>query len=333
MRLSRIRVRALSILAAAACAPLALVFSGCDMTTTSVISIPDTEPRLVVNSLFETGAPLDVRVERSYTEGGGPYNVGGAATQFPAATVDLYDGTRRVETLRRVRNYRLANRGPGRPPDTVYTDVRYVSTTAAVPSAAYTLRVAAPGLPPAEATAAAPPPPSVRIGTPRRTAIGTTRGIAVALTLDDAPGDDRYAIWAVDPTRSSGNSGQRILILSPDPVLRTGIADLVGVESPELLAAGFGGSAFFITDEEIAGRSHTFDLRLFSANDGPLTRVTLVVSRISDAYYRYERARTAQAFTEDNPLAEPVTIPSNVRGGLGIVAGRSSVRTDLSVPR
>lgn len=321
-----IALRAVPVLA------LAAALAGCDsffdMETTRRIEIPDSEPRLVANSYFEPGVPMAVTLLRSHVRG--DYNDMSRPEAYPQATVELYEGTTRIETLHRVSRYQHYDAGPRH--DSVFREVQYVGTVPLRAGADYTVRASSPGLPAVEATDTAPDLPVTRIAGVRRTTVAGQRGIALELTIDDGPGDDRYAIWALNTAVSNVWGGSRaLLVLSPDPLLRSGLADLVGVDSPELLQAGFGAQAFYLTDEEFSGRSHTFDLRLFSQHGGDASQATLVVSRVSDAYYRYERARFAQSTTEDNPLAEPVTIPSNVRGGLGIVAGRASTRYALRV--
>jgi hypothetical protein len=58
----------------------------------------------------------------------------------------------------------------------------------------------------------------------------------------------------------------------------------------------------------------------------------LRLDRVSETYYRYIRARREVNQAEGNPFAEPVFMPTNVRGGFGIFAGRSGERIRLHSP-
>ncbi|OIN56201.1 hypothetical protein BLX24_26240 [Arsenicibacter rosenii] len=60
-------------------------------------------------------------------------------------------------------------------------------------------------------------------------------------------------------------------------------------------------------------------------------QLTAVLLHIDETYYRFQKAVNLAAATSGNPFAEPVSIPSNIDGGLGCFAGynRATVRVKL----
>ena len=60
-------------------------------------------------------------------------------------------------------------------------------------------------------------------------------------------------------------------------------------------------------------------------------QLTAVLLHIDETYYRFQKSVNLAAATNGNPFAEPVSIPSNIDGGLGCFAGynRSTVRVKL----
>lgn len=51
--------------------------------------------------------------------------------------------------------------------------------------------------------------------------------------------------------------------------------------------------------------------------------ITATLLHVDEAYYRYHKAIELATSTNGNPFAEPVTVPSNIKGGLGCFAGYS----------
>ncbi|QJW88022.1 DUF4249 domain-containing protein [Spirosoma taeanense] len=58
-----------------------------------------------------------------------------------------------------------------------------------------------------------------------------------------------------------------------------------------------------------------------SNNQFQITSITMNLLSTDQAYYRYQDAVSRQAEVSGNPFAEPVPVPSNIRGGLGCFAG------------
>ncbi|RIV27390.1 DUF4249 domain-containing protein [Fibrisoma montanum] len=63
----------------------------------------------------------------------------------------------------------------------------------------------------------------------------------------------------------------------------------------------------------------------------PAGRVAVYLLNVDENYYRYHDAVERQAGTDGNPFAEPVPIPTNIRGGLGCFGAynRSSLTMEL----
>lgn len=59
----------------------------------------------------------------------------------------------------------------------------------------------------------------------------------------------------------------------------------------------------------------------------------LVVRKVSESYFKYNRTLRLQQDLEGNPFAEPVSVFNNIEGGFGIFAGYRDSRFPIEVPR
>jgi hypothetical protein len=91
--------------------------------------------------------------------------------------------------------------------------------------------------------------------------------------------------------------------------------------------------AVTFSDVAFDGQTYTFtvDVRVHTDSRGEVSEPYVRLEAVSERYYRYIRARQAISDNQGNPFAEPITLPSNVTGGLGIFAGRSGRDTPLRV--
>lgn len=210
----------------------------------------------------------------------------------------------------------------------------YVATgKGAQPGRTYTLRVSAPGYAPAEGRDRLPAPPVVaafyeQVVPPPDSTTRRSR-TQVAVTLQDPAAEDNYygllvvqARWSLDRT-----TGQ-VLPLPPalfpfesdDAALEEEGLELLGLDPHTYLEA-------FFTDALFDGSSHTFGFGL--QYDLPDPNALLVIQRawvvvllsVSEALYRYWKTAGQQAFTNENPFAEPLRVHSNMTNGFGIFAG------------
>ena len=99
------------------------------------------------------------------------------------------------------------------------------------------------------------------------------------------------------------------------------------------------GSTALFSDALFDGES--YDLKIIPRFDhsredeGDSTADTLSyrfdLTQISEDYYRYKRAYRAYQDANDNPLAEPVQIYSNIEGGFGLFTGFNTSRSTIEV--
>lgn len=91
-------------------------------------------------------------------------------------------------------------------------------------------------------------------------------------------------------------------------------------------------------DEMISSRA--FMRGIYYSNNGQVTNVdnqfqitsiTMNLLNTDQAYYQYQDAVNRQSQVSGNPFAEPVPIPSNIRGGLGCFAGYNRSRLVLQL--
>ena len=93
------------------------------------------------------------------------------------------------------------------------------------------------------------------------------------------------------------------------------------------------GCKILINDRSFDGKDKelviTFDLDSYSWGNGGQDQTIehyLLVSRISEDYYKYLLTLYHNKVAQDNPFAEPVSLFMNVAGGYGIFGASSSVR-------
>lgn len=219
--------------------------------------------------------------------------------------------------------------------------------------ATYTLRAAPPGFPPVEATVTVPArvPVAGEVGDPRQTEVppvdgGTgytliERDVTLSFRDPSGPGD-RYALsvsggpWSYDDTRPicSGPDpstcrdstityrfpGSQFGYRTSDPVL------LAAARTPP--SNGF--SFITFTDEAFEGADRSFSLTVsyaryeeeeegsFSANY-PDPKDVWLTAVDADTFGAYQVAWFGFPLGDDNPLQEPIDLPSNVQGGYGLL--------------
>lgn len=307
---------------------LAFVFLAAGCETSFEVSLPEHEPLLVLNGVLVADQSLTAHVSRSSVYGQP------AHYDVPDATVFVYRDGALVEPL---------------VPDSEGTTYRSKSLTLTA-GHTYTLKVSAPGYESVEATEMLPHPPHATASgrlLPERANpdVPWYDFYEVTVALDDPPGQSNFYTLSLDRIEYAngrvipGPSGSTSF-RSADPVLQDG-ATGVTVSLPELRyeIAQF-------SDRAIEGRR--YEMRLiaqvirndrypFQNENEPLAdRIEYVVKVrcVNESYYRY---LIALSLAEDeSPLAEPVHLPSNVRGGLGLFAAVNELAVkafDIKVPQ
>jgi hypothetical protein len=287
--------------------------AGCDFQRTVNVDGPEHASRLVVNSELVPGRPWRVDVSRSV----GAFRPGNPEdstfTVTDATVTVLRDG----EKLGRLQ------------PDSLdqYSTRQFVPA----PGKQYTVRAEAPDRGTATATDRIPRMPPVRL------AIGD-EGIAhfdLRLTIEDPADTSNYYQIDVRKLRFyRDSSGVEVYertryFRTRDPSIVNEMRQVVeDVDEPNV----YRGHQATFTDVLFGGTTHSISLRVPDRipprdDDGdgyPRVEYVLYVSALSENAYRFSHTRRLFQKTRGNPFAEPVDVHSNVEGGYGIVAGRTT---------
>ncbi len=275
----------------------ALTGAGCE----SLVDVdPDGyAPLLVVEGRFTAGEPWAVTLTRTValSDTTSPY----APVTDASVTVTSGAGATVV----------LVHQGGG----------RYAAADSAGPASgvAYTLYAVAPGLPPATATDAAPPPVT-GLALDVASAGGPDGPTALTLRFDDPP--DRADFYEFVVLSDLGAPGGPFLrpFRSDHPSLRqeSFLTSLGGGAGPGTYGSGL------VSDRLFRGVPFAADLQV----DAPVTAGYAVELRVmSEAHYRFLQRRAQIDDASGNPFAEPVPPFSNVLGGVGLFAGATRQRT------
>ena len=301
--------------------------AGCDFEKVIEIDVPEYTERLVIGGALSTDSVMAVSVSRSRSAFE-TIQPGALPFRLSNARVAVYDEEGvLLDSLR----YTGLNTG--------YHESRYRSERGLVPEAgrAYTLRVTAPGLPPAEATTRIPEPVpfTVRVDGIEGGLPSPSPPVArLAFAFADPPGAQTYALYlGYDDERLDTTVVYLpIPFESIDPVLRRRLSTLDDAVDLGLPAGTrrYYNEAFF-RDRLIENQSYEIALKvpLRSYEDGteedPLDiAVTLAV--LDADFVRYQQTLLIQEASADNPFAEPVRLHTNVEGGLGVFAGYATYR-------
>lgn len=288
---------------------LALLGIGCE----TVVDVPPPahEPQLVAQSFFSADGGWTVQVTRTV-----PYASAASPTYVDDATVEVWDGDRRISTPQRADSGTYVAQGNG-----------------ATQGSTYTLRVEAPGYPPVEGHSTLPPPPVVTVFhetlVPPADSLSRRRITQVDLTLTDSPGvRNRYGLLVVQARWSEDRAtGQRtplppslFTFESNDPALGESDFDFLNTGTTRYREA-------FFTDGLFDGSTYTLDFDL--QYDLPRDEAEVVIRRVfvvvllsvTDDFYQYRKTASEQSVVNENPFAEPLRVHSNMTGGFGVFAG------------
>ncbi|MBF9239276.1 DUF4249 domain-containing protein [Hymenobacter sp. BT683] len=265
---------------------LLALLSSCE--TVVELDLPEPEPQLVLNSVLNPDSVFtaDLSASRSIFSNG-PH------TPLTTALVQVYQAGQLLEEL--------PHQGQG----------QYRGTHRPQPRLAYELRASAPGYPSVRATTQLPAPPALRDVKASRgadTDFGA-RTVEAAFVLTDDPAQENfYYLQAYRPEIDRFNNArtynQAVSIIQ--------FAPFEGEFSME--------ARYFFSDRLFNGQTVPFHLRLETNPDRP---TYVRVAHVSKAYYDYVRTLRQQSYG-DNVLPSPVTVPSNITDGLGVLASYSA---------
>ena len=292
-----------------------LLLAACE--TAVEIELPEEEPRLVLNSLFQAGSLWAVEVSESQSV----LSDEGLAL-IPSATVEILEGGEVVETLA----YEPS------PADRPFVPALYRSRGhRPEPGRTYTVRASAPGFPTAEATTSVPIPPPLSLRIDRvQLREDLSPGVqehGLSITFFDPDSAANYyalAVYRVINARNAEGSDVygSIGFSSGDAVLREN--RLVDDDFFEVDGDPLYDRAYF-SDASIDGQAHTFKIRTATFDEeGVDEQYFVVLESLSSDFYEYLRTREISDYTGENPFAEPVSVYSNIQEGFGIFAGFST---------
>ncbi len=294
-----------------------LALAGCE--TVVDVEPPPHTPQLVAQSFFTQHGLWAVHVSSTV-----PFTSAEAPGLVENATVEIWDGDRLLAR-------------PARVDSGTYVDFG----NAPAPGRPYTLRVAAPGFDSIEGAGMLPPPVPARFKTTAVPPADSSRRLLtnVALTLDDPPEKANYYGLMVLQVRLQENRKTGNVKTLP-PTLFTFESDNLALEENSIAFLDTEKSIYreaFFSDGLFDGTKYqiNFDVQY----DAPRPDAEIVIHRVlfavvlsaSEDFYRYWTTSGRQAFSNENPFAEPLRVHSNLSGGFGIFAGYQFLAVPLNL--
>ncbi len=139
----------------------------------------------------------------------------------------------------------------------------------------------------------------------------------ITISLDDPAGiDNYYEVSVYTQFNGQGGGGRRLYIETVDPTIQEGYEGWTT-----------GGNSLLIDGTSFDGQSVSFELLGYNVDT---TGQTLFINwrNISKEMYRYSRTLylVKDQIIEENPFASPVSVFSNINGGLGVFGSRTEER-------
>ncbi len=250
------------------------------------VEIPEHTPVLAVTSELKAGdTTIQVWVNRSV----GVLEPDTGATEVENALVEIYRGTERLHVI----------------PFVDHTNTPFYRLDLSNPFKAeageYVLKVSAPGFETVKGQMAFPSEVSIiEASYLEDGALDEQGGVAdkVSLTFQDPPGEDNYYIaglMAIDEM----NTASFDRLYSLDPAVEGGRGEVL------------------INDQTFEGEKRTIDF-YFRNNYSQQQKVYVALYAVSEEHYKFSLAVENYELSINNPLAEPVIIPSNIEEGFGL---------------
>jgi hypothetical protein len=289
---------------------LASLTGGCE--TVVDVDVPQANPRLVAQGFFTADSLWAVRIHES-----APFTSPAAPRLIENAVVEIT--------------------GSGEAPlQLIRTDSGIYTGRGFVPRAGqrYSLHAAAPGLPPTTGADVLPAAPAIvgyaAVLSARDVGIRSSRHVVeVKMTLEDPPNEpNRYGLLVIQARLSENKVSNQWRLLPPslflfesdNPAFGQPDFGFLDMEKEQYLAA-------FFTDETFDGQTYGLDFSFQYDLAGPDADLVthrafgIVVLSVSEHFYSYWKTAVRQAFTNENPFAEPLQVHSNMSAGPGIFAG------------
>ena len=276
-------------------AAAAIWLTACE--TTVEVEMPTHPDLLMMNSFFYADYEFEIWLGEAVSLAVGEDAIGCVSD----GTVELWQGTRRLETLPHVGD--CLYRSPDSRPE---------------PGIEYTIRASAPGYDPIQATDAAPLPVESQFAYEVVPGNAENGRIDVSITFTDPPDvDSWYRIMVL--YRISDENGSWYY----DPGFVTDYEPIV-VDNGILFESGNDRyDTVFFTDARIPRGKQTIELDVARWFDGAVGDIDLVIyfDVLSKHFYDYATTFRLQRDVGDNPFAEPVQISTNVESRLRNLRG------------
>ncbi len=282
---------------------------GCE--TVVDVSPPPFESQLVAHSFFSAESLWVVRVTNNV-----PFTSPDKPAKIEDAVVRIYEDGQLVVEPARTDSGTYAIVGPKASDERLYT-----------------LRVEAPGYNPIEGSDRLPERAHVtdfRVTIVREPdEVSRLRRTLIEITVDDPADTTNFyglllvqARWSEDLTTGTIKPFPPTIFPFESDNLAFGESQFDFIETEKTLYY----EAFF-TDRLFDGTSYTLDFDL--VYEDPHPDATVVVHRafavvllsLSENFFRYWKDAGDQAFSNENPFAEPLRVHSNLSGGLGVFGG------------
>lgn len=279
---------------------LSVFFLSCERTVE--IDMPQQSSKLAVNAQWPQNRLFTVYVSKSLSVTDPvPYNYYENRFLVKNAVVIVKENSRVADTLK-----------------WDSTNTRYISSSKRVKlDSSYTVEVSAAGFPPVSAFSKMPSfirPSKVVVKENARTGSDGQPQSEVSVTFTDLPSTDYYLFRF-----RNVNGGFSCVNTNDNVVEKTGLSNPFDADNC------FSGNKLLVTDKTFNGKQKTIVFYV-NGNDmmpatDPLTNRTqrpwLEMMHIHEDYYRYIKSINIYDDVSGNPLAEPVNVVSNIKGGYG----------------
>ena len=301
----------------------------------------DSEPKIVIYSLFESNRDITLTLARSYAI----FDPTIRPVEITNAVVKLYTDEEHTATFSYVPSTTPVNDyGPA--PMATYR----ATGIKPEPGRMYRIEAEVPGLPPVWAEVSLPEPVAIiSIDTTVVTRIFQDPGYGYVQNLikakvrfnDPADRDNYYRINVMarngrygGPKNKPYDETMSVIVHYNSVGSSAGNDPLINPQREEDLFGGAQENRYALfSDELISGRDYDLKLDLyFSAMDTTyyeFTHFDVDLQSVSKDLYLYLISSSAHENSKNNPLAEPVIVYSNVNNGLGVIGAVSSSRATV----
>jgi len=278
---------------------LSVFFLSCERTVE--IDVPLQTSKLAVNAQWPQNRLFTVYVSKSLSVTDPvPYNYYENRFLVKNAVVVVKENSRIADTLKW---------------DSVNT--RYISSKRVKIDSSYTIEVSAAGFPPVSAFSRMPPlikPSKIVVKGNARTGSDGQLQSEVSVTFTDSPATDYYLFRF-----RNINGGFSCVNTNDNVVEKTGLSNPFDTDNC------LSGNKLLVSDKTFNGKQKTIVFYVNVSDTGPFVdpltnrtqRPWLEMMHIHEDYYRYIKSINIYDDVSGNPLAEPVNVVSNIKGGYG----------------